>query len=52
LVVVVVVLEAEHHLAQVTVAQGATQPLQATLLLVVLVLETLGVLAVTVVRSH
>jgi hypothetical protein len=52
LVVAGVVLVAEQGLVQVKVVQEATQPLQATLLVVVVVLETLGVLVVTVVGAQ
>jgi hypothetical protein len=52
LVVVAGVLEVEQLLAQVKVLQEATQPLQATLLLVAVVLETLGVAVLTVVGPH
>jgi hypothetical protein len=52
LVVVAGVLEVEQLLAQVKVLQEATQHLQATLLLVAVVLETLGVVVLTVVGFH
>jgi hypothetical protein len=46
------VLEVEQVLVQVKVVQEATQLLQATLLVLVLVLETLGVVVVTVVGAQ
>jgi hypothetical protein len=52
LAAVVGVLEVEQGLVQVKVVQEATQPLQATLLLVAVVLETLGVAVVAVVGPH